>query len=257
MHRLITCLLTFFCLSTAVLEAESVKRAESYDEVVKRNASLADGKRLRQLMQGEKPLYWYFLGDSITQGALHVKGHKCFVQHCEEMIRWESQQSRRKRDCVVNSGVSGDTLAAYEKEASLRIHHPEADVVLINYGVNDVRSGIAIAHFEEQMKRLIAQVRESGAIPVLQVPSPVRGMKERDEKFRDVIRQLAQQQHCLLVDHPLFWKERSERHESLPSLWMNDALHPNYLGHRAMAQAISESLQLVGKHSATMKLPLK
>ncbi len=256
MARLFSLVFTLFCSLGILLEAAPSIQCNTYKDLVKRNAALPDAKALQKRLKDAKPMLWHFLGDSITQGALHTFGYQCYVQLCEEMIRWEHQRALRMRDCVVNSGVSGDTLSRYEAEYDIRIHHLNAEVVFINYGVNDVRSNVSLEQYEKQLAKLVTDARAHGAIPVLQVPNPVKGMKARDAEFREAVRQLAEKEQCLLVDHPLYWEERGGKNSLFLKNWLTDSVHPNNLGHRAMAQAISESLQLVPQNSATMKLPL-
>ncbi len=248
--------MTFFVTLVGVLNAAPSLQYDTYQDLVKRNVALPDAEKLQKRLKDKKPMLWHFLGDSITQGALHTYGYQCFVQLSEEMIRWEHQRAFRMRDCVVNSGVSGDTLSRYEAEHETRIHHRDAEVVFINYGVNDVRSKVSLEKYKEQLATLVADVRQHGAIPVLQVPNPVKGMKARDAQFREAVRELADKEKCLLVDHPLYWAEHGDKKNPPLKSWLTDSVHPNKLGHRAMAQAISESLQLVAQNSATMKLPL-
>ncbi len=228
---------------------------ESYEALVKRNAKLKDADALQRLLGRKKPVMWLFLGDSITHGAMHTKGGRDYVDHLEELIRWERRAPQRIRDCVVNAGVSGDTLTRFFDERSWRLLPEKADVVLVNFGVNDVRSRICREGFEKQLRRLVKQIRGDGGIVVLQVPTMVRGMKQRDWDFRASVRGVAEEMDCLLVDHPLFWKEVGQG--NVLAVWMNDALHPNKLGHRAMAQAVARALGIAPANAAMMRLPLR
>ncbi len=229
---------------------------QSYARLIARNAAMPEAKQLSNMLAGKKPLLWLFLGDSITHGAAHTRGSRDYVDHCEEVIRWELRKPQRIRDLVVNAGISGDTIARYFAEEKMRILPDDPHVVFINFGVNDVRSKVSEEKFMDDLRTLVKQVRRERAIPILQVPSPVKGMKARDWLFRDKICELADELDCLLVDHPLYWQEYSKADAYIPA-WMNDALHPNMYGHRAMAQAIVKALQLDALKGAMMKLPLK
>ncbi len=228
----------------------------SYEALVKRNVKLKDADALQRLLGRKKPVMWLFLGDSITHGAMHTTGGRDYVDHLEELIRWERRAPQRIRDCVVNAGVSGDTLARFFDERSWRLLPEKADVVMVNFGVNDARSRVSREEFEKQLRGLVKQIRKDGGIVVLQVPTMVRGMKQRDWDFRASVRGVAEEMKCLLVDHPLFWKEVGQGDDVL-AVWMNDALHPNKLGHRAMAQAVARALGIAPANAAMMRLPLR
>ncbi len=244
------------CHAAASVSRPNAKSQQSYERLIARNAALPDSKALSKKLSQGKPLLWLFLGDSITHGAAHTRGSRDYVDHCEEVIRWELKKPQRIRDLVVNAGISGDTIARYFSEKSTRLLPDNAHIVLINFGVNDVRSRVSEEKFADDLRTLVKQVRRGRAIPVLQVPSPVKGMKARDWLFRDKICELADELNCLLVDHPLYWQEYSKAEAYIPA-WMNDALHPNMYGHRAMAQAIIKALQIDALNGATMRLPLK
>ena len=67
-------------------------------------ANTPDIVKLADLLKKPDPLTWVFTGDSVTQGAHHTYGGRCYPEIIAERIRWEL---RRIADIVINSGVNG------------------------------------------------------------------------------------------------------------------------------------------------------
>lgn len=58
---------------------------------------------LPRLLEGDRPLVWSFIGDSVTAASWHTWGGRGFAELFHERLR----EIGRPRDVVFNAGVSG------------------------------------------------------------------------------------------------------------------------------------------------------
>ncbi len=229
------------------------------DVVIKRNAALKDSAKLLSAFNNTKaPLFWLFLGDSITHGCLHTKGGRNYVEHFTEFARWEAHRTKRKNDLVLNAGVSGETAAGFLTQAKWRLEQFKPQVVFINFGTNDVRRRPNnIEQYEKDLTKIVKMVRSKRALPVLCVPNTMITPHADEQKFYAVVRKVADKQDCLLVDHAGHWTELNGGDEKANKKWMNDKIHPNAAGQLLMAQTIIRSLGLDKGHEAAAVLRKK
>jgi lysophospholipase L1-like esterase len=100
--------------------------------------------------------------------------------------RWTALAAARLGWTEVNLGLSGSTLAragfapsALDRREELVAARP--DVVVVQYGANDVRAGIPVAAFADAARELLAAVRE--ALPrarlVVAEPQPAPSLEAR------------------------------------------------------------------------------
>lgn len=221
-----------------------------------RNLTLADYASLQKRVQDSgTPMLWLFVGDSITHGEEHTHGHRNYVELWQEVIKWEHglppHRGLRRRDIIINSGAAGDSLMDFRKQMAWHLGQFCADVVFINFGINDA----GLRHDEEQfgidLKRIIEAAREREAIPVLQVPTLTRDGLTTRTTFANIVRSVADAERVLLVDHAAYWQELSGSDEAKPE-WMSDEIHPNEEGHRMMVKVLATELNLVPPYSSTI-----
>lgn len=231
--------------------------ADSVSDTNARNAKLADYQALHSRVDDmQKPVFWLFLGDSITHGCQHVKGFRSFAELWMEIIKWEytNRPGERKNDIVLNTGVSGETATGFLKEAPWRLGQFNPDVVFIMFGINDANKVKDLAKFQADLTAIVKMVRKKKAIPVLQVPMLTTDNNNLRPRYAEAVRSVADKEKCLLVDHAAYWKEISGS-DSAKAKWMNNAIHPNEFGHRVMAATIAKELGITPKNSPTLRLP--
>lgn len=255
----ILCAVACACLLPgAATAASSSTDSLSMKAVAAANEKLPDYKALHQLVANkQKPMLWLFVGDSITHGAMHTAGYRSYPEHWQEIMKWEPRTGnfRRTDDIIVNSAVSSETAAGFLQHADWRLKPFKAQVVFINFGINDAGK-VDAAHFRADLTQIIKLVRSMKAIPVLQVPTPTLDRKSNRAEFAQAVRDVAAKEKVLLVDHLSYWNEVSGSDEC-PKEWMNNAVHPNYKGHRLMARAIAYELGFWSNGSPTLKLDVK
>ena len=99
---------------------------------------------------------------------------------------------------------------------------------------------------------LVRQFRVDGAIPILQtysliqkVPNNPRYWKRYVElpDYNEVIRQTAQKEGVILIDHDLHWRKEASDPEILAA-WLGESIHPGAFGHLEMAKEIFRCLEI-------------
>ena len=261
-------ILSLLCLTW--LAAGEV-RADAAADTQARNVALPDYATLHRLLANEQePMMWLFVGDSITHGCLHTHGFRSFAEHWMELVKWEyrtARGSRRTNDIVLNTAVSGETAAGFLRHAEWRLKQFRAHVVFINFGINDGSRKRSTDDFRADLQQIIELVRQQGAIPVLQTPSLTLAGEAYRPLYAAAVRQVAEEQLVLLVDHAAAWEAHAGKAGAsatpgaasvpAPHELMNDNLHPNGFGHRLMAQTIARCLGVCPQHSPTLRLPLQ
>ncbi len=188
---------------------------------------------------------WVFAGDSITHGCVHTHGSRNYVEHCTEVLRW---QTGRTTDVVVNVGVSGWRVPDLLADLTFRVERFEPDVVVLMLGTNDSTVGEAgVDAFASQLEELALRIRDMGADLLLQVPPSLRGEtsgRAAMPVYCDAIRDVAGRVEVPIVDHAQDWEE------NLPDggleEWLADDIHPNAAGHLRMAQTLLAALGIPG-----------
>lgn len=247
------------CLAAAAALTTHVQ-AGSLDEVAARNAALPDYAALHKLVENtQKPMLWLFEGDSITHGSHHTKGYRSYAEHWQEIVKWElywkENKDQRCNDIIVNAAVSGATATECLAQADWRLKQFRPQVVFFNFGVNDIRHIGDLKRYRADLTALVNMARRKGAIPVLMVPSLCLNPHPRCGEYERVVREIADKEKILLVDHGGYWREVANQGDSAPRAWMSNGLHPNELGHRVMAQTMAKELGIEPKPSVVLTLP--
>ena len=207
-------------------------------------------------LKGDKPVTWVFTGDSITQGAKHTRGWRCYQELFSEFVRWELG---RKSDVVINTGISGDTAEGILNDFNWRVSRFKPDVVSLMIGTNDCAEGKkGRQKYKETLGKLIDQIRDAGAVPLLHTPSMIciegsDGIRKDFSNYVQIIGQIASEKETVLVDHCSCWNQQRENRELLMN-WLSDSIHPSEYGHRAIANKIFMDLDIYNPDSSTCKL---
>ena len=203
---------------------------------------LPDLEKIKSLLKQDKPVIWLFTGDSITQGAKHTNGYRCYPEIFSERVRWEM---RRKQDFIINTGISGDTTGNIIRDFQRRVQQFNPDVVSLMIGTNDCAyASITIKSFVENLGKLLDQIRALGSIPILHTPNVILlkedPVRSRLPEFITAIRNVAKKKELVLVDHWQLWSEKEEH----ITTWLDDPVHPNFKGHSEMAKLLFNVLDI-------------
>ena len=220
------------------------------------NKTLPDYKKLHDLItQKKSPLTWLITGDSITHGCMHTKGGRNYFEHFNELIRWDMG---RKNDVMINTGISGDRMPGILKDWNFRVARFEPQIISLNMGMNDCGAGQAnLARYKADLKTFVKKARDLKAVVILQVPSiALPADKNRQTTlpmYSKAIREVAQEDKVLLVDHPAHFYHYKKTAQDLKT-WMNDNIHPNDKGQIEMFKKMTQDLGLFNKKYPTCRL---
>ena len=194
--------------------------------------------------ENREPWLWLFFGDSITHGAAHTHGFRSFPEIFAERIRWEL---RLYKDLIINSGISGRScidLLNDDYDHLVRRHQPQVGFVLI--GINDILRYNDSGLFRQYLTELICRIRSAGTIPVMQTCTPILKIEDHERSmerynklplYNSIIREIAEQQSTILVDHDAHWRKIASDENLLKRL-LDDDIHPGGAGHLEMAKEI-------------------
>ncbi|MEN9362343.1 MAG: hypothetical protein RL095_3878 [Verrucomicrobiota bacterium] len=219
-------------------------------------AEPADADKIQKILKGA-PATWVFTGDSITHSAQHTNGWRGFPEIFSERLRWEL---RRTQDMVINSAISGNKIADINAAYDWRVKRFQPAVVVLMIGMNDCGAGEAKADaFARDLSALVKRFHGDGAAVVLQTSNPIdparAGARKAVYAYNEKLRGVAAAEGCVLVDNEARWK--GEAPEGKGHLaYLNDAIHPNQLGHRLIAQEIFKTLKLYDAKSPSCQLAL-
>ena len=196
------------------------------------------------------PWIWIFCGDSITQGVAYTRGARAFPEIFAERVRWEKLFLH---DLVINTGISGhttvDLLRNDQYERRIRRHGPRAVFLLI--GMNDTVKLDDPGKFRANLAELVRRVRADGAIPILQTNPTVLLVPENPNyrkryellpTYNAAIRETAESESVILVDHDRRWRTDAADAEILRTWLGDDPIHPGARGHVEMAKEIFRAL---------------
>lgn len=210
-----------------------------------------------------------FLGDSVTQAALYIKGDAIIVNDSivgyHEYSGFITLIDEKINDDVklIGKGVSGDKvsdlLTRYEED----VLELNPDIVFIYIGINDVwhkydfGTGTDIDLYESGLRQIISDIKSQGAKIVLCTPTligensgeftlvnqfkDVETMERMNgdlDNFSDVIRDLSNEFNTDLIDlRDIFMTYVSENNlNNEPSgLLTYDGVHLNELGEKMIA----------------------
>lgn len=193
------------------------------------------------------PLTWVMTGDSITQGAKWLGPARSYPELFEETVRWQLQ---RRRDIFINTAISGERTDGLLGDFDWRVRRFRPDVVSLMIGMNDAVAGKAgRVHFETNLRKLVSAIRELGAIPILHRTNSIdeggdsAQLRSDLTAYNQIIREVAIGTDTILVDHWSFWQEQRPTLEARRA-WLADPIHPNAVGHAALANTLLETLKL-------------
>ena len=159
---------------------------------------------------------------------------------------------------IVNSGIGANCIsprspgyAASQRPSALErlktdvIAH-EPDLVVISYGLNDMRAGMPIAHFSEDLSRAIEEIRgELAPVIVLTTvynmsayslyPPFDKGSVEKTEEYNATIHGLAEKHDALVAD---IWQAEG----GAPWVMDVDTVHANRLGHTLIGHRVFQTV---------------
>jgi len=142
---------------------------------------------------------------------------------------------------VINAGRSGDTAGQglSRLEADVLRHSP--DLVLVSFGLNDMKNGLSVEQFKQDLGNVVDRISANGVTVVLLTTTRLQkgaSMVARFNPgpFNDIIRAIAEGNGIWLID------VNKEAGSLNTSKYLFDAAHPNTEGYRKLARIIEKGL---------------
>lgn len=169
-------------------------------------------------------------GDSLTSGFGASAGED-----------YPARLSERIGAPVVNAGVAGDTTESALARIDADVLSQDPRIVIVGLGGNDYLGRAPIARTEKNLRTIIRNIQDNGAMVVLlgfTFPS-------LDANYESMYERVARDEKCLLVPDLL---DGIMTNSSLKS----DEIHPNGRGYELMAERVSDPLEdLIAKADAS------
>lgn len=180
-------------------------------------------------------------GDSITDGYGVPSG---FVSFLTEQI----SKARPDLNLVtINAGMSGDTSRGGLYRLGRDVIEPRPDLVTINFGVNDAFSGISPQQFSDNLRDMVSGIRAAGCDRVLMLSCesiPEEWAEQEVLPYWEAMKVLAEDMGCVYADVHGRWVEELKGGRPESDLIISGDLHPNEEGHRLIAEAVFETMQM-------------
>jgi acyl-CoA thioesterase I len=171
-----------------------------------------------------------FLGDSLAAG-LHLPADQAFPAVVQRMLA-----ARGKPFELLNAGVSGDTSAGGLRRVDWIMKQSPA-LVVVELGANDGLRGQPVAQVEQNLRGIIARIREHGAaVMLLGVRIPLSYGASYVDAFAALYPRIAQDMQVPYV--PFFM----EGVAGVPDMNLPDGIHPTAQGHEIIAKRLAEPL---------------
>ncbi len=139
---------------------------------------------------------------------------------------------------VVNAGLSGETSAGGLRRLDWSLRDRVAALVL-ELGANDGLRGLQTRQMEDNLTTIIQRTRErwpDATIVLAGMEAPPNLGTDYVSAFREVFPRIAREQNALLIPFLL------EDVAGIPSLNLDDRIHPNPDGHRIIARTVWKTL---------------
>ena len=200
------------------------------------------------------------IGDSVTdcerarpigEGLFGAVG-KGYVQNVDSLLS-TAYPSHHIR--VVNVGSSGHTVVDLKQRWQTDVIDQKPDWVSIMIGINDVWRQFDLPRqteihvlpdvYASTLDQLVRQTKPKVAGMVLMTPfyiepNPADAMRERMDEYGELVRQVATKHKVRFVDTQAAFNRLLEHTHSTAIAW--DRVHPNHVGHQALARAFLESV---------------
>ena len=190
---------------------------------------------VRAALESGDPQTWVAIGDSITAGT---NSPFRYTERVEQLIETHYPQARLD---FHNAGVPGDTTAGGLTRLERDVLSRDPNVVFVEFGWNDFKNGVKPEEFESDLRLLVDQLL-AARVPLVylltttQVDVALANWKIK--KRNAIIRDIAEEKDCGLVDLYQWFSLAIQQGESLNELMSSDNIHPSGAGQEVIAQAI-------------------
>lgn len=192
-------------------------------------------KAISKMSSGEALKITAF-GDSLTYGWMVNKGYPDYLA---ELISSIYPESRVK---ILNRGVPGDTALDGFSRIKRDVSRDRADLVLVQFGLNDAYTGFSPDEFEANMERIINELKYSFNPEIALLTSVYIKMPEyRDVlQYYDRVLMLAEKYSLPVAQVHKYWEAKVAGGVDFYKLVQGDGVHPTEEGYRLFAEGVME-----------------
>lgn len=194
-------------------------------------------RTIEKLMSGEKVTICAF-GDSLTYGWMVTKG---YLDYMKEMLHSEYPDAEVK---FLNRGVPGDT--AHDGLRRIReVTGKPADLVLVQFGLNDLYSGFSGEEFQSNLELIVKEINSSMKTEIALLTSVyLKMMAEYSHvlKFYERINKVAEKYSLSVANVHSHWEYMIKAGADFFSLVQRDGVHPTEDGYRLFAEGVMKIL---------------
>ena len=234
---------------TVAKNAAAVKNVQELNE---------NQQKIADMVNGEEPMTWLFMGDSITHACQFTYGYDGIAQIFEKYVK---EELGRVDDIVLNTAVSNGNTQTTLQEIDQRLENYCPDVVSIMLGTNDCvqRVGINVDTFKTNLNTIIEKIKtvNPDAVIILRTPVPVFDNERIPtvDSYIAKIKELAIEHDLIYVDQFTEWDAATTTYGSwLKTALFPDSLHPSANGHRIMANMFIKACGLWTEDSTMTNL---
>lgn len=204
-------------------------------ELINTDAYMKPARAISKLTSGE-PLTITAFGDSLTYGWMVSKG---YLDYLDEMIRSRYPESRVE---ILNRGVPGDTALDGYSRLKRDVARDGADLVLVQFGLNDAYTGFSPDEFESNLERIITALKSSFNPEIALLTSVYIKMPEyrRVLEYYDRITGLAERYALPAAQVHKYWEARVAGGADFYKLVQGDGVHPTEEGYRLFAEGVMD-----------------
>ena len=182
-------------------------------------------------------------GDSMTDGDTYP-----------QLIMQAFHEAGGPVPACICSGVGGETMKAMDARFDTTVAVFKPEMVTVLEGTNDAGSNTTAESYEASLRSIVAKIKAIGAKVMLLTPSECLARSGKTEAEKDasfakthvhldayeaVIRKVAADESCLLAENR---KGFTEGLKEGKTLFVEDNIHPNYLGQSLIARSILDTL---------------
>lgn len=233
----------------------------SGNQAVKAQKELTElQQQVAELVNGDEPLTWMFMGDSITHGVAMNNG--AVYDNISAMFRkYVREDLGREDDIVINTAVSSATTTSTLVRIEDRLNRYSPDIVSVQLGTNDATIStwanvpMDVETYKNNMRQLAQAIKAKGAIGVFRAPFVRPGNLDTTMlDFIEAAKEVAEEVGFIFVDQHTYTKEMVDNAPYLMSNtkyeFFGDSLHPAADGHIIMARCFIDGLGLDSYNSA-------
>lgn len=193
-------------------------------------------------------------GDSITGVYYHTGARRSW---CDLLGIALARTHPAAQIQMINAGISGNDTAAALKRMEHDVLRHAPDLVVVMFGMNDVRSQ-APEVFRRNLEKIVERAQRGGAEVILMTPNAINPddtarSPERLLAYAQIVRDMARERSLPLADtHSVYAAILTADRPAWERL-MSDNIHPNMRGHKIFAEEAARVI--TGRRVSLAELP--